>query len=310
MRHIRYRDASGVVRLALEQPPSETTERLIFVEANEPSFLAGITGGFTPSYRTLTADPEILFLAPDFDLLPPLDPPELWSAGATYPAGLQARIRESTAVDMYDHFTDDRRPHFQLVDANGQRTVGTGQPLAIRSDSTWTVPEPQLGVVIGDRGSIVGYTIITALCSRDLRGANPLYLSQATTYRSSIALGPAIYVEPSRRKGFTVYLRVSDEAGRELMAGKTGTKEMTRTFKDLVDWLARDNPLPPGTMLATGAGIVPPDSFTLQPGHVVEVHVPEIGTLSNPVVLVADLEANELAARRRAAVLSRQPDDD
>ena len=42
-------------------------------------------------------------------------------------------------------------------------------------------------------------------------------------------------------------------------------------------------------MLLTGTGLVPPDDFTLLPGHMVEIHVPEIGTLANPVVAAADL---------------------
>jgi 2-dehydro-3-deoxy-D-arabinonate dehydratase len=64
---------------------------------------------------------------------------------------------------------------------------------------------------------------------------------------------------------------------------------MRRTFAELVEWLLRDNPVPPGSVLLTGTGIVPPDDFTLQPGHLVEIHVPEIGTLVNPVARAADL---------------------
>ena len=57
---------------------------------------------------------------------------------------------------------------------------------------------------------------------------------------------------------------------------------MRRSFEELVEWLLRDNPVPPGSVLLTGTGLVPPDDFTLEPGHVVEIHVPEIGTLSIP----------------------------
>ena len=41
--------------------------------------------------------------------------------------------------------------------------------------------------------------------------------------------------------------------------------------------------MPPGTLLLTGTGLVPDDEFTLLPGQWVEIHVPEIGTLANPV---------------------------
>jgi 2-dehydro-3-deoxy-D-arabinonate dehydratase len=305
VRHVRYQEPSGSVRIAIEQPGVEGSQRLQFMEANESDFVGGVTGGFTPAYRSVTADPEILQLDGDLRLIAPLDAPELWCANLTYPASRQARLREAVDAEAYHQLAKERYPTFHLKDAGGHRTVGQGEPLAIRSDATWVVPEPEIGVVLGERGKIVGYTIVNDVCCRDIRGANPLFLTRATTYRNSCAIGPAILVEPGRRKPFTIYLRISDADGTELVAQKTTTKEMQLTFRQLVDWLIRDNPLPPGTIVATGAAIVPPESFSLQPGQVVEIHVPEIGTLSNPVVLVADLEENEMAERRRAAQLAR-----
>jgi 2-dehydro-3-deoxy-D-arabinonate dehydratase len=51
----------------------------------------------------------------------------------------------------------------------------------------------------------------------------------------------------------------------------------------------RDNPVPAGTVLLTGTGLVLPDELNLLPGQWVEIHVPEIGTLVNHVVLASDL---------------------
>jgi 2-dehydro-3-deoxy-D-arabinonate dehydratase len=294
--------------VAIEQPNIDGGTRLQFMEANEGDFVRGATDGFTPAYRVLSADQELLHLYDGLTLMTPLDAPELWCASMTFPVSWQARVKEAVDPEAYHMVADDRRPTFMLKDAAGRRTVEPGEPLAIRSDATWVVPEPEIGVVLGDRGRILGYTIVNDLCCRDIRGANPLYLSQAKTYRSSSAIGPAIYVEQGRRKPFTIYVRVTDAEGAEVFAAKTTTKDMSMTYRQLVDHLMRDNPLPPGTVLATGAAIVPPDSFTLQPGHVVEIHVPEIGTLSNPVVLVADLEESELAERRRSAALARALD--
>jgi 2-dehydro-3-deoxy-D-arabinonate dehydratase len=42
-------------------------------------------------------------------------------------------------------------------------------------------------------------------------------------------------------------------------------------------------------VLLTGTGLVPPDDFTLMPGHRVEIHVPEIGTLVNTVSVATEL---------------------
>lgn len=301
MRHIRYSDPLGFVRMAIEQPVAgDEPAHLEFLEANENDFVKGIRDGFTVGGRLVQSDPELLQLSAGCVLETPLDAPELWCASAVYPASWSARVKEASDPAAYHGILKDRRFTFLLKDAGGRRTVASGEPLAIRSDATWAVPEPEIGVVLGEHGKIVGYTIVNDMCCRDIRGANPLYLAQAKSYRSAAAMGPSVYVEPGRREPFTIYLRISDAQGFELFAEKTTTREMQGTFRELVDFLMRDNPLPPGTVVATGAAIVPPESFALQPGHVVEIHVPEIGTLSNPVVLVADLEERELAERRAA----------
>ena len=68
----------------------------------------------------------------------------------------------------------------------------------------------------------------------------------------------------------------------ELFAGETSTARMRSTFAELVGGCCATNPVPPGSVLLTGTGLVPPDDFTLEPGHVVEIHVPGIGTLDEP----------------------------
>jgi 2-dehydro-3-deoxy-D-arabinonate dehydratase len=42
-------------------------------------------------------------------------------------------------------------------------------------------------------------------------------------------------------------------------------------------------------VLLTGTGLVPPDDVALAPGQSVEVSIPGIGTLKNPVGAAADL---------------------
>jgi 2-dehydro-3-deoxy-D-arabinonate dehydratase len=84
-------------------------------------------------------------------------------------------------------------------------------------------------------------------------------------------------------------MRVTDEYGQIVFEGETSTANMRRSYSELVKWLLLDNPVPAGSVLLTGTGIVPPDSFNLRPGHFVEIHVPEIGTLANPVVRAAEL---------------------
>src|SRR5206468_11219333 len=70
---------------------------------------------------------------------------------------------------------------------------------------------------------------------------------------------------------------------------RTSTARMRRSFEELAAWLVRDNPVPAGSVLLTGTGLVPPDDVALAPGYRIEIHVPRIGTLVNPVAAAADL---------------------
>jgi len=234
-------------------------------------------------------DREKLTLPDPYELLIPVEPPEVWCAGVTYERSRDARIAESAVRDVYALVYDAPRPELFLKDAAMRRTVGPGQPIGIRDDSTWNVPEPEIGLVLGEYGKIVGLTIGNDVSSRDIEGANPLYLPQAKVYAGACAIGPAVYVPEHLDAPLRIRMRIADDSGRELFAGEMSTARMRRSFAELVEWLLIDNPVPPGSILLTGTGLVPPDEFTLRPGHVVEIHVAEIGTLANPVVRAAEL---------------------
>jgi 2-dehydro-3-deoxy-D-arabinonate dehydratase len=238
--------------------------------------------------RVKALDPETLALPEPYQLLLPVEPPEVWCSGVTYERSRDARVEESGS-DVYARVYEAERPELFFKDAQCRRTVGPGQPIAVRSDATWNVPEPEIGLVLGDDLGIVGYTIGNDVSSRDIEGANPLYLPQAKVFAGACALGPAVYVPDESDAPFELQLRIEDVGGAELFSGAVSTASMKRGFADLVSWLVRDNPVPPGSVLLTGTGLVPPDDFTLLPGHVVEIHVAEIGTLRNPVVHAADL---------------------
>lgn len=233
-------------------------------------------------------DPDRLLLPDPYELLLPLEPPEIWCAGVTYERSRDARVEESAVKDVYTLAYEAERPELFLKDAGCRRTVGPGGPIGIRSDSSWNVPEPELALVLGDDADIVGVTIGNDVSSRDIEGANPLYLPQAKVYAGACALGPAI-LSPAPDEPLEIRMRILDESGRELFSGETSTARLKRSYAELVEFLLRENPVPSGSVLLTGTGLVPPDDFTLEPGHVVEIHVPRIGTLSNPVVLASSL---------------------
>jgi 2-dehydro-3-deoxy-D-arabinonate dehydratase len=58
---------------------------------------------------------------------------------------------------------------------------------------------------------------------------------------------------------------------------------MKRSPRELAAWVVRDNPVPAGSVLLTGTGLVPPDDYTLQSGHTVEIEIEGIGALVNTV---------------------------
>jgi 2-dehydro-3-deoxy-D-arabinonate dehydratase len=219
----------------------------------------------------------------------PVDPPEVWCAGVTYARSRDARVEESTVKDVYTKVYEAERPELFMKDAGCRRTVGPGEPIGVRADSGWDVPEPEVGVVLGPNGTLAGLTIGNDVSSRSIEGENPLYIPQAKTFAGACAIGPAVFVPTDWQAALDIHMRVLGGDGRELFSGETSTAKMRRTFAELVDWLLRDNPVPAGSVLLTGTGLVPPDDFTLEPGQTVEITVPEIGTLTNPVVRAAEL---------------------
>jgi 2-dehydro-3-deoxy-D-arabinonate dehydratase len=218
-------------------------------------------------------------------LLAPVEAPEIWCAGVTYERSRDARLEESQteARDVYALVYDADRPELFLKDAQMLRTVGPGGTIRVRGDSHWTVPEPELGVVIGEHEEPVAVTIGNDVSSRDIEGANPLYIPQAKIWAGSCAIGPALAVPDDWERPLSISLRIEDEDGAELFAGETSTEKMRRSALELMEWALRDNPIPAGSVLLTGTGLVPPDDYTLASGHTVRITIEGIGELTNTV---------------------------
>jgi 2-dehydro-3-deoxy-D-arabinonate dehydratase len=242
-----------------------------------------------PVGEVVALDAEALVLPEPWRLLLPLEPPEVWCAGVTYERSREARMDESLARDVYGLVYDAERPELFLKDAACRRTVGPGASIGVRSDASWSVPEPELGLVLGPGGRLLGATIGNDVSSRDIEGQNPLYLPQAKVYAGACAIGPAVLVPDDWDEPFEIELRVLGEEGATLFTGSTSTARMRRSFAELASFCVRDNPVPPGSVLLTGTGLVPPDEFTLEPGQTVEIRVPGIGMLANPVVRAGEL---------------------
>ena len=218
-------------------------------------------------------------------LLSPADSQEVWAAGVTYKRSQVARMEESeSAASHYDKVYTADRPEL-FFKATSQRISGPGQPLRVRYDSNWSVPEPEFTLVINTTGKIVGYTIGNDMSARDIEGENPLYLPQAKMYRQCAGLGPCVLLaeKPLEPDAIDIVLTI-DRAGRKVFSGATKLSQMKRTPEELAGWLFRENDFPNGAFLMTGTGIVPEDNFTLEQGDVVSITITGIGTLTNPIV--------------------------
>ncbi len=218
-------------------------------------------------------------------LLAPITDQEVWAAGVTYYRSRDARMAESKEAgggSFYDRVYAADRPEL-FFKASGWRAVGPGGAVRVRSDATWTVPEPELTLVVNPSGTIVGYTIGNDMSSRDIEGENPLYLPQAKVYNGSCALGPAILLaEEPLPKETSIEIRI-DRKGATAFSGSTTLAELKREPKQLVEYLFRDQSFPRGVFLMTGTGIVPGDDFTLLSGDTIAITIASIGTLENYV---------------------------
>jgi len=282
-RLVRLRDQHGNIRVAHARDGElgvlDTGDMLATLERGELP---------APGRHTVPiVDPETLEPDGPWELLVPVDAPETWAAGVTYERSRSARMHESKGLDVYERVYGAERPELFLKDAAGRRTVGPGGAIAARSDASWTVPEPELAVVVGADGPLA-LTIGNDVSSRDIEGANPLYLPQAKIYARACALGPAVFVPESFDTHFQIECRILDGDGEILFADETSTESMCRSIGELIEYLRRDNPVPPGSVLLTGTGLVPPDDVTLTPGYTVEIRIPEIGLLRNPVARAAE----------------------
>lgn len=287
MKLAKYRNASGNVGVGLIE--GEQLRPLLLGGKRQYESLSDILEADEPAEVVdFLLDGKAKPLALDaVTLLPPIDQQEVWAAGVTYKRSQAARMEESeTSADCYDRVYRSPRPEL-FFKATPHRVSGHGEPLRIRQDSNWNVPEPELALVLNSHMQLVGYTIGNDMSSRDIEGENPLYLPQAKVYNECCGLGPWITLEGTGdmppRSTIDIHLSVIRD-GSEVFGGKTDIGQMARTFDDLINWLERENTFPCGVFLLTGTGIVPDSNFTLHAGDVVTIEIEGIGKLANPIV--------------------------
>lgn len=252
--------------------PDTAWDELLARDDLEAYLRAIIRGGSMPEVRM-----------EDLQICAPISAQEVWAAGVTYYRSRDARMEESKSAgggDFYDRVYTAQRPEL-FFKGTASRVVGHRGKVAIRHDANWSVPEPELALLISPTGKILGYTIGNDMSSRDIEGENPLYLPQAKVYYRSCALGPGVVISSSVPSSSTEIKLEIVRDGAASFAGSTTLSAMKRDCASLVEYLYRDNVFPNGCFLLTGTGIVPPDSFTLKQGDEVRISITGIGTLVN-----------------------------
>lgn len=221
----------------------------------------------------------------------PIFPSEVWACGCTYETSASFRDGEHQALhnsreQMYDYVY--RQPRPEIFFKGTQRVCcGPGQNIGIRSDSKFTAPEPELALILGRKGKILGYTIANDVSAWDIERENALYLPQSKVYTSCCALGPVIITADAVESPYALQMSCVIKRGEETtFSGESSTAKLHRKFEELVDYLTRSNPVPSGTVVLTGTGIIVTEEAALQPGDVVRIQVPEIGELANTAVIV------------------------
>jgi 2-dehydro-3-deoxy-D-arabinonate dehydratase len=261
--------------VAVLAPSEEHSTLAQILESADPAAVARSLTGKGARYQSLAST----------TLLAPFDLQEVWAAGVTYRRSQAARMEESQgAAVFYDQIYAADRPEL-FFKATPHRVAGPNQPVRIRYDARWNVPEPELALVLNSRLGLVGFTVGNDMSSRDIEGENPLYLPQAKVYNACCGLGPWITLAAAMPSPAEIRIDLAVERdGAQAFEGSTSIEQMARSFDDLIGWLARDNSFPQGVILLTGTGIVPGDSFTLAAGDIVKISIGGIGTLVNPVV--------------------------
>src|SRR5258708_15820103 len=208
---------------------------------------------------------------------------DVCAGGVTCLRSRDARMEESKdsgGADFYDKVYAAERPEL-FFKSLAHRVSAHGEPVYIRKDSAWNVPEPELTLFSNSKGNIQAYTIGNDMSSRSIEGENPLYLPQAKVYERSAALGPCLYVpEHPIRLTTGIHMTISRE-GKNVYTGEVPISQIKRPLTELVNWLYRETDFIVGSFLMTGTCLVPPNEFTLQEEDIVDISIDGIGTLTN-----------------------------
>ncbi len=161
--------------------------------------------------------------------------------------------------------------------------LAPGQPIVLPPQSRQVEYEGEIGVVVLERlqgvsvaqaeRARLGFTCVNDVTARDLQKSDGQW-SRAKGFDTFCPVGPAV-VEGLDWRSLEVRTRVN---GEERQHGRTA--DMAYSIPVILSYISSVMTLEPGDLIPTGT---PAGVGRLSPGDVVEVEVPGIGILRNPV---------------------------
>lgn len=218
----------------------------------------------------------------------PVHPPEVWACGVTYKKSAEFRDGDTQAsTGIYDYVYFSERPEL-FFKGTATRCTGPNDFIGIRKDSKFTAVEPELGVLLSSNRKILGFMVSNDVSAWDIERENPLYLPQSKIYSGCCSLGPVLLTADEVPDPYALSIRCEIRRHNQVIfSGDTRLSMMKRTIEELIDWLFYANPVPDGTVLLTGTGIIQTEAAALREGDTVEITIPEIGTLKNEARIVS-----------------------
>lgn len=161
--------------------------------------------------------------------------------------------------------------------------IATGETILLPSVSTRVEFEAEIGVVVGKRvrnvdqsgaeRAIGGFVCVNDVTCRDLQKTDGQW-GRAKGFDTFCPVGPKVVAGLDWR-GLELICRVNG-----VQRQRACSTDMAFSIPELISFLSGIMTLEPGDLIATGT---PAGTAPLQHGDVVEVEIPGVGILSNPV---------------------------
>ena len=160
--------------------------------------------------------------------------------------------------------------------------VGDGDPIVLPPDIGHVDAEAELAVVMGEGGTIDGYTCANDVSARDAQFGDGQWF-RGKGFDTFCPVGPRIVpagdLDPSD-------LRIQQRLNGEVLQDSR-TSDLIFDVPTLVDYISRVITLEPGDLILTGTpegvGVFRDPKISLKAGDVVEIEIEGIGVLRNEV---------------------------